>query len=271
MNDINYVFDATQYDPSQVSPKHPPGKFLATITATDIKPTKENTGGFYEVEFKTQAGTAYMRFNLWNQNQTSVDIAHRQLSALCHCVGIYKVTMQGKGRELINGRCMIEVAEQADPKYTQIVKFYDVNGNEPAKGQPVGQAAPQPQPQQPGPVAPQPNQWQGGAATAAPGPQWSGQVTSGQPQVGPAQPQPQLGPNGMQWNGPQPQLLQPQPGPAQPWGVQPGPDPLLARSGQGPGPNPAIQGQPAQAWQPPAPQQGPQPQTSGAPPWAQQR
>lgn len=215
MDGINYVFDATQYDPSQITPKHPVGKFLATITATDIKPTKEATGGFYEVTFTTQAGTAPMRFNLWNQNQQTVDIAHRQLSALCHCVGIYKVTMQAKGRELINGRCMIEVTEQTDPKYTQIVKFYDVNGNEPSKGQPVGQAAPQPQtPVQSGSQFGQNPNIGAAQPQAAQTPPWGGQVTSGQ-QSAPQQPQP-----GPAWQPPQQGGMQPQASGAPPWAQQ---------------------------------------------------
>jgi hypothetical protein len=251
MTTFNYVFDATQYAPDQGMPAHPVGsKFPAYVSDTSIVPTKDNTGGMFVIEYTTQAGKINHRFNLWNQNQQAVDIAHKQLSAVSHATGVFKLDMNNAGAALRNAQLMIDVGKQKDTEYTEVKRVYDRYGNEPGK---TGGGTPQPQPQaQPGPQPGPGQQWQ----PNAPGPQ-------PQPQGGPApqwgpqsQPQPQ-GPQGGApggWPGGAPQG-QPQGGPAPQWGPQPGPQP---------GPGPAPQGGP-QGGAPQAPwQQGGAP---GAAPW----
>lgn len=144
-------FNANQFEPKQSGgTNHPVGRFPFTVTGTAIKENKEQTGGFYEVEFTTPAGVAVMRYNMWNKNPQAVDVANGQLSALCHATGRYQLNWQDEGAAMRGAQGMIEVGFQKDqgpsPErpnggYTEIKKVLDTAGNEPGKSG----AAPQPQ------------------------------------------------------------------------------------------------------------------------------
>jgi hypothetical protein len=147
-----FVFDATQHEPRQVGGKHPPGnKFPFTITATEVKETKDNSGSkFFQVTLTSPAGSIPFNYNLWNPSNQAKEIAVHQLSALCHATGIFKVNFanDGKpgidGKELIGGKGLMDVgfqsgnepsAEKPEGGYVEVKKIYDVSGNEPGKGQ----------------------------------------------------------------------------------------------------------------------------------------
>lgn len=149
MAGFNYVFDAAQYAPEQAASAHPVGKFPAVVSKTEIKPTADGTGGMFAVEFTTNEGRISTRYNLWNQNAKAVEIAHKQLSALSHATGVFKIDMNNEGAALVNARCMIEVGKQKDSDYVEVKRVYDASGFEPGKApqnqgaafgqQPVGQ------------------------------------------------------------------------------------------------------------------------------------
>lgn len=145
------TFDANQFAPKQVGAGHPVGKFPFVIGMTSIDENKEKTGGFLKVTFTTPGGEIDMRYNLWNQSDKAKEIAHGQLSALCHATGIFRLDWQNDGAALRGGKGMIDVgfqkgqepsAENPQGGYTEVKKVYDASGNEPGKG------SPQPQPQQ---------------------------------------------------------------------------------------------------------------------------
>lgn len=167
-------FDASQFAPEQTAGmKHPTGNFPATISDTSIEASKDQQSGMFVVEFTTPAGTVVKRYGLWHSNPQTVEIANKQLSALCHATGIFKLDWQNDGAALRNARCTIEVGDQIDRTtkqpngYVEVKKVFDVNGVEPGKAPQTGQNAPannggwgsspqgQPQTQQP----PQGQQW----------------------------------------------------------------------------------------------------------------
>jgi len=185
MSGFNYVFDATQYTPEQSAGAHPVGKFPAFVSNTEIKPTRDGGGGMFVVDFSTEQGKISMRYNLWNQNQKAVDIAHKQLCALSHATGVFRIDMSNEGAALRNARCMIEVGVQkGEENYVEIKKVFDVNGNEPGKA-PAPAPAPSVAPQNAQPfAAPQAapaNAWGGAPATNA-----FGQAPSAAPEAPPA-------------------------------------------------------------------------------------
>lgn len=191
MDGINMVFDASLYDPSQLAPTHPPYEGPAQIIATDIVPTKENKGGMFTVTFKTDRGEIVKRYNLWNANQVAVDIANRELSALCYATGIFKLNMQTKGAELRGARCGVVISQQKDnEQYTEVSKVLTINGEMPSKN-PTVQLGPAPQPQPSPQAQPQAQPW---AAPATQPPQHQ-QTGTAAPAWG-AQPQPQAAPAG---------------------------------------------------------------------------
>lgn len=241
---MNYEFDASQYTPNQGGGAiHPVGRFPFLILKTEIVGNQAGNGGYLTVTYKTPEGEIADRFNLWHENPVTVRIAHEQLSALCHAVGIFKVSMSNEGAALLNAQGMIEVVKQGgdNPKgYTQVAKRLDRNGNEP--GQQGGNNAGQQQ-QNNGPSFGN-NQQQGGGFQ----PQGQGN-----------------GPGGFQPQGQQPQGQQPQEqaqqgqnnGQQPSWGQQGGQNVQQATQGQQP---PAGQG----GWQ-----QGNNGGGNGQPSWGQ--
>lgn len=190
------AFDARNFDPSQGMPPLPVGpKQLFQITGGAVESTKAGDGGLVKLEVEIVDGPnvgaqGSIRFNLYSSSQQAAEIAHRSFSALCHCVGQLNVTdlMQLFGTRF-RGDVMYQKGHapgEPDSKgYTEVRKFYDVNGNEPGKGggAPVGQ----PQGQQ---TAQQPAQQSAGGT-------WGQQSQGGQPQGGWGQ-QPATG-NGATW------------------------------------------------------------------------
>ncbi len=188
------VFDANQHAPKQLGAIVPPGKWPFVISNTEVVPTKAGDGGMFVVTFNTPQGAIQMRYNLWNQSPKAVEIAHGQLSALCHATGVFKVNWQTQGAELRNAQGMIDVALQDPDKpdgYTEVKKVYDKNGNEPGKPSPQAQPGNGAVFQQPTATAaapawgatppapqPQPNQqasqgWTQGSNTGNPAPPWT--------------------------------------------------------------------------------------------------
>ena len=141
------TFNAEDFTPSQSVGAHPCGKFPATISNTQIKPTKSGDGGLFEVQFNTQAGSIFNRYNLWNKEPKAVEIAQKELAALCYAVGIFKLDFRNDAVVLRGAKLIIEVDEQKNKDgtpngYVEVKKVYDANGNEP------GRQTPAPQPQQ---------------------------------------------------------------------------------------------------------------------------
>jgi len=86
-------FNAAQVEPSQDFEPIPAGKYLATISASEMKPTKSGGGQYLELTFQILDGPfkgrlVWARLNLTNSSPTTVQIARQQLSALCRSVGV---------------------------------------------------------------------------------------------------------------------------------------------------------------------------------------
>jgi hypothetical protein len=86
-------FDANQVEPSLPFEPLPAGKYVAIITASEMKPTKAGTGHYLELAFQVIDGpsknrTVRGRLNLDNPNATAVQIARAELSAVCRAVGV---------------------------------------------------------------------------------------------------------------------------------------------------------------------------------------
>ena len=86
-------FDATQVDPSTSFDPIPAGKYLAAITESEMKPTKNGSGSYLQLTFTIIEGEyrgrmLWARLNINNPNATAVKIAKSELSAVCHAVGV---------------------------------------------------------------------------------------------------------------------------------------------------------------------------------------
>ena len=152
MAQLLQAFNAQQYDPTQGGGSLPVGRLPVIVESSEVKANKANDGGYLQLNLKVidgpQTGTtgAY-RLNLYHSNPQTAEIAHRQLSAICHCVGVFNVQ---DSSQLHNIPFIAEVGlqkgeEAAQKGYTEVKKVFDINGNEPGK---AGQGAPAAQPQQ---------------------------------------------------------------------------------------------------------------------------
>ncbi len=92
MADLN-GFNANEIDPTTPFEPLPADKYLAAITASEMKSTKNGNGKYLELTFTILEGeyknrVAWARLNLNNPNPTAVKMAHGELSAICHAVGV---------------------------------------------------------------------------------------------------------------------------------------------------------------------------------------
>ena len=86
-------FDARNVEPQVGFEPIPADKYLAAITASEMKDTKAGNGRFLELTFEIIEGeykgrNLWARLNLDNPNETAVKIAKAELSAICRAVGV---------------------------------------------------------------------------------------------------------------------------------------------------------------------------------------
>lgn len=246
MTDLN--FDANTVEPDEGMDAIPAGWYNALIDESDMVPTKAGDGAYLKLRFNVVDGPyanrkVYTNLNLHNPNDQTVQIARRQLSAICHATGVLVVQQT----EQLHG-----IPIQIKVKKTKSEEYGEGNGitgfkkleNAPPMQMP-GMAPPQ---GVPGMVPPQgmPQQPQA----------WNQPVQQAPP---PMQMPPQQG-----WNQPQQAYQQPQAAP----GVPPQ---QYQQAPQAPAPAPVAPPQqaPPQQWaqqqvpvQPPPPEQQAPPQAA---------
>ena len=104
-------FDANTVEPSDDLEPIPAGKYVAVITDSEMKPTKAGTGNYLQLTFQIVEGEyanrlLWVRLNLDNPNATAVEIARRELSAICRSVGVLVPT---DSSDLHNLPCCVHV------------------------------------------------------------------------------------------------------------------------------------------------------------------
>ena len=91
------AFDATQVAPQQEFDLLPAGKYTAQVIDSEVVPTKAGTGQILKLTFEIMEGehatrTLWARLNIANESAQAQQIGLAQLSALCHAVGVTKLT-----------------------------------------------------------------------------------------------------------------------------------------------------------------------------------
>lgn len=229
----------------------PAGWYNVMMDESEMKPTKGGDGAYLATRFNIIDGQyagrkLFARLNLRNNNAVSQEIAFKQLSAICHAVGVIQV---GESQELHGKPLKVKVKlRPADGEYeasNDISAYKNINDNSvgaaggaaaPAMGMPaqmpvMGQPAQQPwqQPGQAQPVQPmmQPPVQGGMMQPPMQQPQQFSQQPVQQPAQAPQQFPQQQPQQGMQIQPQQGAVQQPwqQPGAQQPWGQAPQQDP----------------------------------------------
>ena len=86
-------FDANEIEPQGSFDPIPAGWYTVMIVASEMKPTKNGSGEYLQlrldiIDGEYEGRVLFDRLNLRNSNQTAVEIAQRQLSAICRAVGV---------------------------------------------------------------------------------------------------------------------------------------------------------------------------------------
>lgn len=213
---VTINFDATKVDPNTGGGDvFETGEYTFQIVSSSVKPTKKGDGTMLILEASCMdegmAGKRLLiRLNVQNPSPQAVEIAYRDLSAICYVTGQLQIqdSQQLHGRPF---RIRLEKTPRSDDpnKFGNEIRAYlDVNGNPPGAasggaGAPPAPPAPPAAPPAPPPAAPpaaqtqaappaappagQPWQQPQGAAPAAPPaggtPPWQ-QPTAGAPAAG---------------------------------------------------------------------------------------
>lgn len=146
MASLGQEFDATAVDPSEARDFEvlPAGEYAAAIVKSEKRDSKSG-GAYINLEFEIYDGEAKGRrvwtmLNLWNANAQAVEIAQRDLSAICHAVGKLRVS----NTEALHGIPMlINVGQKTDSYGTKnVIKGYKPMGAVPPAHQTARTAPP---------------------------------------------------------------------------------------------------------------------------------
>lgn len=107
-----------QFDANNVAPQQPmaAGLYVASISESEVVATKAGTGQMLRLTWDVLDGPMkgrklFDRINIANQNPKAEEIGQRQLSTLCHAVGV----LQLKDTTQLHGRaCTLRVAIRKD-------------------------------------------------------------------------------------------------------------------------------------------------------------
>lgn len=138
-----FSFDATQVAPSESFDLLPAGDYKAIITASALKPLKSGGGiglalTFEVVEGEFNGRKVWAHLNVQHSNQQAQNIAQRDLSAICHAIGVTKLT----NTEALHNKVM-GVKVKIKPEDGQYAAKNEIKGYVPATSvaaAPVGAA-----------------------------------------------------------------------------------------------------------------------------------
>jgi hypothetical protein len=217
---MNLNFDSRGVAPAQPMEPVPEGWYPVVISDEEPKQVKDKPHSWYLsltmdiIDGPMKGRKLYANLNLGNDNQQAVEIAQRELSAICHVTHQYVLNEQTGGTAALKGKPFM-VKAVVEASRNAIKGYKDMQGNDPGKtgGQtaaPAPAAPPTPPPSQPQAYAP--------AAAQPSAPAWSPQPAAAAPQP------PQFGPPGgvaPAWGGAPAPAAPPQPAAAPAWSPQP--------------------------------------------------
>ena len=162
-------FDANTVEPVDFSPL-PSGEYTVLISNSEMRSTKSGDGQYLALTFQVLEGPKQGRMlwhnlNLINNNPKAVEIAQRELSAICHAVNVMRIKDSTQLHDLPMKITVEFIPAKPDgkggewPEKNRIKKWTAING--------ASQAAPSAAPR-PAPSAAAPRPVPAAAPSAAP-------------------------------------------------------------------------------------------------------
>ena len=131
-------YDATQYDPQDSFEPIPAGWYKVMITASEFKETKRGDGEYLQLRLDIIDGeyenrVLFDRLNLRNHNQSTVDIANRALSAICHAVGVLQPEDSQELHDIpLEAKITIKPARDGFEAANEVRGYRAINNEKPA-------------------------------------------------------------------------------------------------------------------------------------------
>ena len=129
-------FDANQVEPSNGFKAIPAGWYMVAINKSEIKQTSDKQGAYLQLDASVIDGPhkgspVFIRLNIQNNNQTAVEIAQRELSAICHVTGQH-VLQDSTQLHGIPFQVKLSVSKSEEHGDSNDTKGYkDAQGNDP--------------------------------------------------------------------------------------------------------------------------------------------
>ena len=141
----------------------PSGEYLMAVTESEMKETKTGTGQFLFMTLTVLNAAVqehigrkvFVRLNLINTNPTAVEIAQRELSAICHSVGVLKLQDSTQIHDLPMTCKVAHLPAKGEFAESNKISAYKP-ASEYGKGKPGAPARPAGVPQPPRLIAPAP-------------------------------------------------------------------------------------------------------------------
>ena len=137
-------FKASEVAPQQSGYEpRPAGDYTMQVVNSDMRTTKSGTGQYLWLEFDILSGPVrgkyFERLNLFNDNAKAVEIANRQLSAICNAIGL--MTLQDSEQLHMKPlKVVLKVSESKDGSLQNTAKYLPLNAA-PAAAAPAPVAA----------------------------------------------------------------------------------------------------------------------------------
>lgn len=137
-------FNASEVAPQQSGYEpRPAGEYTMQVVNSDMRTTKSGTGQYLWLEFDILSGPVrgkyFERLNLFNDNAKAVEIANRQLSAICNAIGL--MTLQDSEQLHMKPlKVVLKVSESKDGSLQNTAKYLPLNAA-PAAAAPAPAAA----------------------------------------------------------------------------------------------------------------------------------
>jgi hypothetical protein len=153
---LGQTFDANELPQGNTYEPLPAGWYTATITAAELKPTKDGSGQYIKVRYDItgpthQGRVVFGNINIRNASARAEEIGRQQLGELMRAIGLARITDTD---QLIGGVLSIKVdVRQATDQYpaqNEVRGFKAITGAAPA----LSPAASAPAASAPGKVAP---------------------------------------------------------------------------------------------------------------------
>ena len=142
MANLGMLFNSDEVEANQPFDLLPAGKYVAMITANEVRATKDESGSFLWLEMDIiegpyQGRKLWDRLNIWNTSEDAARIAQSTLSAICKATGVVAVE---DADHLMHKPILVTVKVRPERTDKKTGNHYDAQ-NEVKGYQPVSEAS----------------------------------------------------------------------------------------------------------------------------------